>query len=122
VTIPARLADTTSGRVDLNRRKQMKINESKIAFICFLLFTFIFSNRDFSMGYGGFKQNFFSRPREPAPVAKRARVMLVGAVAEFSAIEFLIAEIIAPGFFFAQENVDKFWNSIAPQHRRADRN
>jgi hypothetical protein len=29
----------------------MKINESKIAFICFLLFSFIFPNRDFSKGY-----------------------------------------------------------------------
>jgi hypothetical protein len=52
----------------------MKINESKIAFICFLLFAFIFSNRDFSMSYGGFKQKLFSRPREPALVAKRARI------------------------------------------------
>jgi hypothetical protein len=52
----------------------MKINESKIAFICFLLFAFIFSNRDFSIGYGGFKQKFFSRPRKPALVAKRARI------------------------------------------------
>ena len=47
------------------------------------------------MGYGGFKQKIFSRPREPALVARRARIMFVGAVADLSAIEFLIAEIIA---------------------------
>jgi hypothetical protein len=100
----------------------MKINESKIAFICFLLFAFIFSNRDFSVGYGGFKQNFFSRPREPALVAKRVRVMLVGAAAEFIGDRVSHRRDHSPGFFFAQENVDKFWNSIVPQHRRADRN
>jgi hypothetical protein len=62
------------GEFDLNKRKQMKINESKIAFICFLLFTFIFSNRDFSMGYGRFKQKFSSRSWRPVLVAKRAGV------------------------------------------------
>jgi hypothetical protein len=60
----------------------MKINASKIAFICFRLFAFIFSNRDFPMGYGGFKQKFFSRPREPALVvnahASRPVIMFVG--------------------------------------------
>jgi hypothetical protein len=47
------------------------------------------------MRYGGFKQKFLSHPREPALVAKRAGIMFFGAVAELSAIEFLIAEIIA---------------------------
>jgi hypothetical protein len=43
-------------------RKQAKINKSKTAFFCFLLLTFIFSNRDFSMGCGRFKQKNFSVP------------------------------------------------------------
>jgi hypothetical protein len=90
----------------------MKINESKIAFICFLLFAFIFSNRDFSTGYGRFKQKYFSRPREPVLVAKRARItpghnvlgMGRGALGD----RVFHRRDHSPGFFFAQENVDKF--------------
>jgi hypothetical protein len=33
-----------------------------------------------------------------------------GPVAERSAIEFLIADDHSQGFFFGQENVDRFWN------------
>jgi hypothetical protein len=47
----------------------MKIKESKIAFFCFRLFAFIFSNRDFSMGYGRFKQNFSDCSWKPVLVA-----------------------------------------------------
>jgi hypothetical protein len=49
--------NATWGRVG---RKQTKINKSKTAFFCFLLLTFIFSNRDFSMSYNRFKQKNFS--------------------------------------------------------------
>ncbi|HEY4807729.1 MAG TPA: hypothetical protein VIH81_08295, partial [Roseiarcus sp.] len=85
----------------------------------FLLFAFIFSNRDFSTGYGRFTQKFFSRPREPVLVAKRARIapghnvlgMGRGALVD----RVLHRRDHSPGFFFAQENVDKFWNSGSPR-------
>jgi hypothetical protein len=98
-----------AGEFDLNKRKQKKINESKIAFICFLLLTFIFSKRDFSIGYGRFKQKFFSRPREPALVAKRARnapghnVLGTGRGALGDRVSHRGDRSV--GFFFAQENV-----------------
>jgi len=40
-----------------------------------------------------------------------------GAVAESSAIEFLIARDHSRGFFFAQGNVDGFWNSCSSSNR-----
>ena len=51
------------------------------------------------MGYGRFKQNFPPLVGKPVLVvdahASRPNLMFVGALAEFSAIESLIAEIIA---------------------------
>ena len=38
-----------------------------------------------------------------------------GAVAELSAVEFVIARIITLVFCFTQENVDKFVNSLVRQ-------
>ena len=44
-----------ASEVERNIRKQTQIDETKRKQNCFLLLTFIFSNRDFSMGYGQFK-------------------------------------------------------------------
>jgi hypothetical protein len=41
-----------ASRIRESKRKQAKIKVSKIAFFYFLLLTFIFSKRDFSMSYG----------------------------------------------------------------------
>jgi hypothetical protein len=57
-----RPSDTTNERLS---RKQTKANESKIAFIGFLLFSFIFRNRGFSKGYGR-KNKKISRASEVA--------------------------------------------------------
>jgi hypothetical protein len=54
-----------------NKRKQMKIKESKIAFFYFHLLTFIFSNRDFSTSYSRSKQKKFLPLRLRCDFARR---------------------------------------------------
>jgi hypothetical protein len=52
----ARISERTAAQVDSSQRQLIKANENKRKQNSFLLLTFIFSNRDFSMGYIGFKQ------------------------------------------------------------------
>jgi len=63
----------------------MKIGENKNASISFLLFLFIFWNRDFSKGYGRFKQLFFSPDPSPPKTSPIAR-FVVSAIRKHSAI------------------------------------
>jgi hypothetical protein len=50
----------------------MKENESKMAFICFLLFSSIFRNRDFSKGYEQKNKKIFPRPALARQVVREA--------------------------------------------------
>jgi len=59
----------------------MKIGENKTASIGFLLFSFVFWNRDFSKGYGRFKQLFFS-PDRPPPKRLRIARFVVSAISQ----------------------------------------
>jgi hypothetical protein len=93
-------------RARANKCKQTKINVSKIAFFYFLLLTFIFSNPDFSMGYGQFPALFSGCVQHvsdglfsPFPRGARRQAWSVpgGRV--------VIADDDSVGFCFAQENV-----------------
>jgi hypothetical protein len=65
--------------VRASKRKQMKINGSKSACICFHLLTFIFSNRAFSRAYEAEKQkNYFCSRRAPQVVRTARQLSLSG--------------------------------------------
>jgi len=55
---PAIAGSAESAESVKSKRKQTKIKVSKIAFFYFLLLTFIFSKRDFSMRYSRVKQKY----------------------------------------------------------------
>jgi hypothetical protein len=63
-----------------NKTEQTPIKPSKIALICFYLFTFIFSKRAISMSYRRLKQKIFSCFCMPAPVVNTAALLGHGLV------------------------------------------
>jgi hypothetical protein len=72
------------------------------------------------MGYDGFKQNFSRGSGKPALVAKRAPIALVKRVRQRG--RGALGDRVShhrdhsQAFFFAQENVDRFWNSRSPNN------